>query len=229
MLIFILMTKGIIQILGLIMSNAIRLKYIKPKLKLDKNLIIVGSSSKLLNFDGKKIDQFDSVVRFNRAPTIGYEDFVGNKTSLRVMNNHTFDNFDLEDRFTGQPRSFIPNLKDQNILRFSFGKPKINWEEEYDSSINHFFFNYKKINKLKNIFNYNSSKLMMTGTAFICLCVLSGLKPNIIGFETKKQIHHHNHYWEELDNEASPSHEKNEDMKVINNLINSREVNSIEL
>ena len=66
---------------GLIMSNAIRLKYIKPKLKLDKNLIIVGSSSKLLNFDGKNY-QFKSVVRFNRAPTIGYEDFVGNKTSL---------------------------------------------------------------------------------------------------------------------------------------------------
>ena len=217
------------QIFGLIMSEVLRLKYIKPKLELNKNLIIVGSSPKLLNFDGRKIDQFQSVVRFNRAPTLDYEGFVGSKTSLRVMNVHTFDNYDLEDRFTGQPRSFIHDLKNENILRFAPKKPKTNWEEEYDSSVNHFFFNYKKIKKLKKIFGFNSSKFMMTGTAFICLCVISGFKPNIIGFENKKQRHHHNHYWEDLDNEASPSHEKNEDRKIINDLINSGEINNIEL
>ena len=131
------------------MSDQIKLKYIKPTIFLDKDLIIVGSSSKLLSFNGNEIDRYKSVIRFNRAPTINYEKFVGSKTTLRVMNNHTFDNYDLEDRFTGQPKSFIPDLRNENILRFSFGKPKEGWEYDYHESINHFFFNYKKIDKIK--------------------------------------------------------------------------------
>ncbi|MGH0155543.1 UNVERIFIED_CONTAM: hypothetical protein FKN15_029808 [Acipenser sinensis] len=37
---------------------------------------------------GKEIDQSDCVVRMNNAPTLGYEDDVGSKTSLRVI-SHT--------------------------------------------------------------------------------------------------------------------------------------------
>ena len=106
------------------MTERIKLKYIKPTIFLNNNLIIVGSSSKLLNFDGEEIDRYKSVIRFNRAPTKKYEKFVGSKTTLRVMNNHTFDNFDLEDRFTGQPKSFIPDLRNENILRFLLENPK---------------------------------------------------------------------------------------------------------
>jgi len=211
------------------MTEQIKLKYIKPTIFLNNNLIIVGSSSKLLNFDGEEIDRYKSVIRFNRAPTKKYEKFVGSKTTLRVMNNHTFDNFDLEDRFTGQPKSFIPDLRNENILRFSFGEPKEGWQEEYHESTNHFFFNYKKINKIKKKFSYDSSKLMMTGTAFICLCVISGLKPTIVGIETTKGSHHHNHYWEELEDKASPSHDKSEDMKVVNDLIKNEKINIIRI
>ena len=211
------------------MTEKIKLKYIKPRIYLDNNLIIVGSSSKLLNFNGEEIDRYKSVIRFNRAPTKKYENFVGSKTTLRVMNNHTFDNFDLEDRFTGQPKSFIPNLRNENILRFSFGKPKEGWHEEYHESTNQFFFNYKKIHKIKNKFGYDSSKLMMTGTAFICLCVISGLKPTIVGIETKNEGNHHNHYWEELEDKASPSHDKSEDFKVVNDLIKNEKVNIIRI
>ena len=99
----------------------------------------MGSSSKLLNFDGEEIERYKSVIRFNRAPTKKYEKFVGSKTTLRVMNNHTFDNFDLEDRFTGQPKSFIPDLRNENILRFSFGEPKEGWQEGLSRKYKSFF------------------------------------------------------------------------------------------
>jgi hypothetical protein len=36
---------------------------------------------------GKAIDSFDTVVRFNEAPTIGYESDVGSKTSIRWTNS----------------------------------------------------------------------------------------------------------------------------------------------
>ena len=65
------------------------------------------------------------------------------------MNNHTFDNYDLEDRFTGQPKSFIPDLRNENILRFSFGKPKEGWEYDYHESINHFSLIIKKLIRSK--------------------------------------------------------------------------------
>jgi len=49
---------------------------------------VVGNSGKMLfSEDGKKID-FDSVIRFNDARTIGYEKHVGSKTDIRIMNCH---------------------------------------------------------------------------------------------------------------------------------------------
>eukprot|EP00958_Prasinococcus_capsulatus_P029013 scaffold7243_cov394-Prasinococcus_capsulatus_cf.AAC.8 len=48
---------------------------------------VVGSSGSLRRHNyGKLIDQFSTVFRFNRAPTIGYEDFVGSKTTFRIQN-----------------------------------------------------------------------------------------------------------------------------------------------
>mgnify|MGYP002060960252 CR=1 FL=1 len=48
---------------------------------------VVGSSGALLaDRAGLSIDENEFVFRFNEAPTIGFEPFVGSKTSLRLLN-----------------------------------------------------------------------------------------------------------------------------------------------
>ena len=104
----------------------VQIKNVTPSLFLKDKVAIVGSSSSLLNQNlGELIDGFDEVVRFNRAPTDGWENNVGSKTTLRVANNHVFANVkhnvggdeNCEDwKPEGQPQNFIKELKNQNIL-----------------------------------------------------------------------------------------------------------------
>ncbi|XP_041098813.1 alpha-N-acetyl-neuraminyl-2,3-beta-galactosyl-1,3-N-acetyl-galactosaminide alpha-2,6-sialyltransferase isoform X4 [Polyodon spathula] len=54
-----------------------------------KQCAFVSNSGQMLGArKGREIDQSDCVVRMNNAPTLGYEDDVGSKTSLRVV-SHT--------------------------------------------------------------------------------------------------------------------------------------------
>lgn len=53
-----------------------------------KRCALVGNSSRLAGSGlGKTIDSFDTVVRFNEAPSIGYESDVGTRTSIRWVNS----------------------------------------------------------------------------------------------------------------------------------------------
>ena len=58
---------------------------VKPKkLKLYGQIAIVGSSNKLSEQNySSKIDSFDEVVRFNRAPVEGYESVVGSQNNSK--------------------------------------------------------------------------------------------------------------------------------------------------
>eukprot|EP00899_Mesostigma_viride_P016322 jgi/Mesvir1/24691/Mv21979-RA.3 len=49
---------------------------------------IVGSSGSLMRYkNGALIDSHEMVLRFNAAPTKGYEEFVGHKTTIRLSNS----------------------------------------------------------------------------------------------------------------------------------------------
>ena len=89
--------------------------YVSPNLFLSENIVIVGSSGTLRDSRlGSQIDSYDEVIRFNRAPVIGFEQDVGEKTTLRVTNNHVFNNNDIQNEgYTSQPPDFIKNLTNQ--------------------------------------------------------------------------------------------------------------------
>ena len=57
----------------------------QPVMKMGGSCAVVGSSGSLRGARlGRAIDAHDVVIRFNYAPTRGYEDDVGTKTDVRV-------------------------------------------------------------------------------------------------------------------------------------------------
>lgn len=73
--------------------NIHRLGDLFPKQKLfhkvwAKRCVIVSSAGSMVGSNlGEFIDNHDIVMRFNNAPTIGYETDVGNKTTIRIVNS----------------------------------------------------------------------------------------------------------------------------------------------
>jgi len=182
----------------------IQLKNISPNLFVSENLAIVGSSSLLKNQEGGKyIDEFEDVVRFNRAPTKGWEKYVGSKTTIRVTNNHVFANIkhnvggddNCKDwKPEGQPQYFIKDIRNQNILLLN--KDCSAWadrEEHVDKSCTAFLGEYNCAESFGGVFSPS------VGYAFISLCIMNGIKPTLFGFGLDEDNQKASHYWEDKD------------------------------
>jgi hypothetical protein len=66
--------------------------------------IVVGNASSSLSYKlGHLIDEFDEVVRFNEFRILGFEEFVGTKTTIWVRNSA----LDLLDKDEGQFKEVI--------------------------------------------------------------------------------------------------------------------------
>ncbi|XP_067841538.1 beta-galactoside alpha-2,6-sialyltransferase 2-like [Heptranchias perlo] len=81
----------------------IPLNKIKINSQVFRDCAVVASAGAILNSSlGEEIDSHDAVLRFNAAPTQGYEKDVGSKTTIRVINSqilvnpeHKFNNSTL--------------------------------------------------------------------------------------------------------------------------------------
>ena len=174
-------------------------QHVEPELNVSENVAIVASSPRLLTTEyGELIDSFDDVVRFNRAPTDGYEKHVGTKTTIRVANNHVFGNIPHTGWETdGQPTFFIKEQENINVIWLgpgaSGGEPGwVNREKNIHETSKPFLSDYDTI--FSNLTPMTNGTRPSAGFGFLWLLLNSGLKPTIFGFGVGEEGCVH--YWE---------------------------------
>ncbi len=188
------------------------LKEITPNITISKNIALVGSSANLIsNYYGFEIDQFDEIIRFNRAPTIGFESFVGSKTTIRVVNNHVFKGIPPDDRFKidSQPPNFIKNEKNCKIISVQYKKEYGDGKKYINETSEVFFMD--DLNFLSKKYNLNKSPT--AGFRMLYILIQNNYKPTLYGFglnEDDKPTH----YWEKL-NHKSTFHNLNKEREII--------------
>lgn len=80
-------------------------------------MAVVGNSDILLQRNyATLIDECDYVLRFNQARVVGYEKYVGHRTTHRIVNHHTFLGTSDKSSFSEYDENFLPMLEDQEIL-----------------------------------------------------------------------------------------------------------------
>ena len=83
-------------------------------------IAVVGNSEIIKNNKfGDLIDSHDFIIRFNRAPTSNFEEYVGSRTDLRVCGEGVFTNTEYKVKgleFLGEEANFIKKLKNSKIL-----------------------------------------------------------------------------------------------------------------
>ncbi len=187
-----------------------RLSLIRPDLVVKPDIAIVASSSNMLSTEyGGFIDSFSEVVRFNRAPTEGYEKHVGSKTTIRVANNHVFGNVPHTGWETeAQPTFFIKEQQNVNVVHL--GPDEGHWENRHDhvaESSKPFLVDYQAL--IENVFPLTNAR-PSAGFGFLFICIASGLHPHIFGYGIGEEGCPH--YYEE---NAVSSHHFSEEREVI--------------
>ena len=175
-----------------------QISFVAPRLNLGSKIALVGSSGRLKEESyGELIDTFDEVVRFNRAPTTGFEEMVGSKTTIRVVNNHVFNNNDISHHgYTDQPKDFIKNMRNSKILYFAEDmSPYWSRNSNTHESNEVYLFQYFAMEFLKKTFSFGSNKNLTLGLGFICILIISDIKPTLFGFDIEDRPR--DHYWED--------------------------------
>jgi hypothetical protein len=208
------------------MINNYQIPYVHPNLALGKKVAIVGASGNLNGSElGSLVDKYDEVIRFNRSPTNGYETDVGSKTTLRVVNNHVFNNNDItKEGYSNSPPNFVRDLRNSRILYVApdLG-PWYNRDNNCHESNDVFLFDYSNVGSLKEAFEYRDNSNFQVGTIAILLCITSGIKPDLFGFDLEPLPR--THYYQNRPKNCSVCHNVTEEQKLIiklrdNNFLN---------
>ena len=210
-------------------------------MSINENLAIVGSSSSILrkNF-GQEIDTYHDVIRFNRSPVENYEKFVGSKTTIRVVNKVVFENYVSEDNNNQTYQVSTNFLEKTKIITISSSKITYKKKAIPITLSKYFFLNAKvlsflcifyffyKFDILRDLFKmFIKRKNFSVGFATILICVISGVKPTLFGFDVSEDMSLRSHYWESAEVvKLSERHDLNMEHAIIKKL-NSNNLISI--
>jgi hypothetical protein len=183
----------------------------------DSTVSIVGNSGLMLTKEwGAAIDKSDIVVRFNHAPTRGFEKYVGSKTSLRVVNGHCFaGTTNTNENPTASP-DFLPSLPPQDIYCKTF-----NFEEFYRGIMNNvnkhnLFFSNPEF--LATVGKYTPGQEPTAGLIGMFLLLPFFDQINVYGFTFWENTYDY-HYFEKVPVPASQiGHSFNVEKDIVNQL-----------
>lgn len=176
------------------------LSCVTPNLHFSGSVAVVGSNPRVIGTGcGLQIDSSDFVVRFNRAPTEGFENDVGSRTDVRVTNDHVFRSqghraFKVDIPFMRRVRDTVL------VVRDPLGSCKPAWRYVDRSNTVH------RINKEATSLVHRVSGMdtgwPTMGYLWICLLVDAGIKPVLYAWSTDNET---GHYWEHKP-QTSPHH-----------------------
>ena len=178
---------------------------------------LVGNSSNLLTQNlGSKIDQFDVIFRFNRAPIKGFESHVGNKTTHRFINRVVCNGgkeMETEDATIDSRYDNQHFFLDKENPSFS----KNHFKQMFPSALSYTMVSRPtELKLLYNKFDFLPSftrKNPTVGFTMICFCLNRDLDITICGYGIDQPSSIAPHYWEEK-NYAS-SHDYNCERSII--------------
>jgi hypothetical protein len=146
------------------------------------HIAIVGSSDKLIGSGfGKEIDSFTDVIRFNRAPTDGYEVDVGSKTTLRWLVTAAVCCL-RSPAFDGD-RMFAATLRDTRICHTAL-PADLRAHQFVHKSNKLFYFNYARM--ARGIGIANKWPKMTSGLCVAHILMRVGVVPHLFGFDVEK-------------------------------------------
>lgn len=190
---------------------------------------IIGSSTNVMdNKKGYLIDEFDIIVRFNRAPTTGYEQYVGSKTTHRFVNTHVSRNAPYQD----QDLMFLPSLKNQTILSFN-KKSNSEFYRVFHETCDYERFDRDSI--VKTFINNNSSVIdtskleklhygrgleITVGLTAILYYINKGFTPTIYGFHLHDLTSEKSPHYFKTNKRPGVSHKNIDERIFILDLIN---------
>lgn len=191
------------------------IKYVKPDLEIT-NVAVVGSCDKLLKTEyGEEIDSHENVIRFNRAPTEGFEEHVGNKTTLRIVNGHVF----ASRPFTRweEDDNFVRKLRNSRLLLARSPELAVQ-RDNYIDQTNELFTLNQACDSAISEFAETKIELPTVGLIGIMLMVLSGIKPTVYGWSTTTD-EEMSHYFNKRSPTTSKFHKWENEISVIQKLM----------
>lgn len=191
-----------------------------------EKIALIGNSSKLLNNDySELIDSHDWVIRFNQARVKGFENYVGSKTSIRMVNHHVFTGTTNASFFSKYDVNFIPSLNEPLILCKYLPNFK-NIAKSRNIRVPISYVKDKTYDKACDMLKNEKSPSM--GFIAIVFSLEIFNKVSIFGFDLDK-TNNPSHYWEETSNMgASYYHDFNIENNKIKELINLEKIDFYE-
>lgn len=182
-----------------------------------EKIALIGNSSSLLNTNySKLIDSHDWVIRFNQARVKGYEQYVGSKTSARMINHHVFTGATNSSLFSEYDINFIPSVEEPLIL-CKFMPNFKNIAQSRNIKVPISYVEDKIYNKACNMLNNKKDPTM--GFIGIVFALEFFNNVSIFGFDLQKE-NNPSHYWEKTSNTmASHWHDFNVENNKIKELI----------
>lgn len=196
----------------------------------DGDVAVVGNSGNmLLDNYGSDINKKSCVIRFNDAQTKGYEDNVGTKTTIRIMNCHYLlainnENYyrNQKSRFPDFDRYFVYNLSNEIIIF----KTDPSWKlhnnldiiNKIESKNNKVYFISEDFYNLSK--KYNREKEASNGMIGLMLAYNISSKVHTYGFSFYNDNHKRHYYADYEDQHSKVNHNWNTEKEFFNTLDN---------